>query len=254
MMRARILLDISDMWDVCIWHLCSLCAQLSVAHSSFSRSQIAWADRIMLTTRSLFLFTIFTVLFTCQGDSTEGTGVAHAPPGDVAVLAAPGSEASEKAGDSENSHPAAPAASAAPVAPQLRSGWGHGRHPGSWSPTNNRRPVPKPLKNHAMGPRRWWPPRFHRWPPMPRAESARFTSGRKMWTVGIAIAESLAGGWLVVSHGLLDCIMTLLAFYWLIVLLKIGLLDGSGWKHQPDATFQFVCQHLPIPLIRLIFV
>mmetsp|Transcript_3757 Transcript_3757/g.8730 ORF Transcript_3757/g.8730 Transcript_3757/m.8730 type:complete len:120 (+) Transcript_3757:93-452(+) len=119
----------------------------------------------MLTTRSLFLFTIFTVLFTCQGDSTEGTGVAHAPPGDVAVLAAPGSEASEKAGDSENSHPAPAeafeskeskdsAASAAPVAPQLRSGWGHGRHPGSWSPTNNRRPVPKPLKNHAMGPRR----------------------------------------------------------------------------------------------------
>lgn len=125
----------------------------------------------MLTTRSLFLFTIFTVLFTCRGDSTEGTGVA--PPGDVAI-AAPGSEASEKAGDSENSHPApeafeskeskdsaasaaSAAAPAAPVAaPQLRSGWGHGRHPGSWSPRspNDRRPMPKPLKNHAMGPRR----------------------------------------------------------------------------------------------------
>ena len=118
---------------------------------------------IMLTIRSLFLFT---VLFTCRGDSTEGTGVAS---GDVAALAAPPSDRSG-AGDSGNSHPEAEAAeaeafeskdskasaAAAPAAtPQLRSGWGHGRHPGSWSPTNNRRPPPKPLKNTAaMGPRR----------------------------------------------------------------------------------------------------
>ena len=122
---------------------------------------------IMLTIRSLFLFT---VLFTCRGDSTEGTGVAS---GDVAALAAPAPDRSG-AGDAGNSHPeaeaaeaeafeskdskasAAPAVPAAAVAtPQLRSGWGHGRHPGSWSPTNNRRPPPKPLKNTAaMGPRR----------------------------------------------------------------------------------------------------
>lgn len=133
---------------------------------------------MMLTTRSLVLFT---VLFTCRGDSTEGTGVA--PPGDVAVLAAPGSEAiGSKAGDSQTAEntpeaekakfeskqskdssasatsaaSAASAASPAVATPQLRARWGYGRHPGSWSPASNgRRPMPpKPLKPHAMGPRR----------------------------------------------------------------------------------------------------
>ena len=109
--------------------------------------QTLYQHRMMLTTRSLL---VFIILFTCRVDGSEE------PQG-------PGGAVAEQPNDAIGSKsPASPSASEAEVgleserqqnSQNLRSGWGYGRHPGSYTGRGgpNQPPARPPV---AMGPRR----------------------------------------------------------------------------------------------------